>query len=231
MDTMTLFEDNRYDWRETYFVYFESSHRPKLPEVRRALQIHAPFLCVLSSKADPNEYLVEMTVASYEDHAALEIIYQEGRNVLNEAKHSARSLAKGAHKEERLKLQKIAQCNMRLDVHHFEQLAETSVFNITKIPEIKFPKHNTSPPGHGNVFLRALQPDTTDKGQFYFDPNFYEQCRHDRAGEELDTANAIGMDSGEFERINPETLVTVLEILCRLSRGVALDPASGIVLE
>jgi hypothetical protein len=47
----------------------------------------------------------------------------------------------------------------------------------------------------------------------------------------LDIADADGMDSGEFERINPEMLVTVLEILCRISHGVALDPASGIILE
>jgi hypothetical protein len=62
---MTLFSDDRYNWRETYFVYFESSRRPKLPEIRHALHTYAPFFCVLDSKADRNENLVEMTIASY----------------------------------------------------------------------------------------------------------------------------------------------------------------------
>ena len=227
---MTLFDDNRYDWRETYFVYFESAHRPKLPEVRRALRIHAPFLSISNIKADPDGNLVEMTIASYEDHAALEIVYREGNDILTEARHLARSLKEEASEEERLKLQKIVHCKTRFDVHHFEQTADTHVFNITKIPELNFPTQTTTSGGISGAFAKALKTNETEKGKFYFDPNSYDQCRNNRAGEELDVSAVIGMDSG-FERINPEMLVTVLETLCRISRGIALDPASGIVLE
>ena len=228
---MTLFEDNRYDWRETYFVYFESSHRPKLSEVRHALQTHAPFFDVLDSRAEPNGNLSAITIASYENHAALEVIYREGQDILIEAQHCARSLKKGANEKELAQLQKIAQCKRRFDVHHFEQTAETGVFNITKLPELKFARQSTIPAEHGAVFLKAFEQETADKGKFYFDLHSYEQCRNNRAGEGLEATDMIGMDSGEFERINPETLVTVLEIFCRLCHGIALDPASGIVLE
>ena len=228
---MTLFDDDRYDWRETYFVYFESSLRPKLPDVRRALKAYAPFFNILSSKADAEGNLAEMTIASYEDHAALEIIYREGNDILAEARHLARSLEKDASEEERAQLQKIVQCKTRLDVHHFEQTAGTKVFNITKLPELKFSKQSTFPPDHSDVFAKALGTDTKSKGKFHFDPYSYDQCRNDHAGEKLDAVDADTPDSAEFERINPEMLVTVLEILCRISRGVALDPASGIVLE
>jgi len=227
---MTLFDDNRYDWRETYFVYFEASHRPKLPEVRRALRTHAPFLSIPNIKADPDGNLVEMTIASYEDHAALEIVHREGNDVLTEARDLAQSLKEGASEEERLKLQKIVQCKMRFDIHHFEQTADTHVFNIVKVPELNFPKQTTTPAGISDAFAKALKTNVKEKGKFYFDSNSYDQCRSNHIGEELDIANALGMDSG-FERINPEMLVTVLEILSRISRGVALDPASGIVLE
>ena len=230
MGTMTLFEDDRYDWRETYFVCFESSHRPKLPEIRRALKTYTSFFCILNSKADLHENLVEMTIASYEDHAALEIVYREGHGVLTEAKQLVKSLKKEANAEERAQLQKIVQCKTRFDVHHFEQLAETSVFNVTKLPELKFSRQSTFPVDHSDVFSKALGTDAADHGQFYFDPRSYAQCRNDHAGEELDIADNSALDSGDFERINPEMLVTVLEVLCQSSNGIALDPASGIIL-
>ena len=228
---MTLYSDDRYNWRETYFVYFESSRRPKLPEVQRALKTYAPFFCILESKADRNEHIVEMTIASYEDHAALEIVFQEGKEVLNEARYLAHSLKKDVSPEERSKLQKIVQCSMRFDVHHFEQIAGTAVFNVTKLPELKFSRHSTFPIDDSDIFSKALKTGVAGKGKFYFDPDSYAQCRNDHAGEELDSSDANDeVDSGEFERINPEMLVTVLEILCRISHGVALDPASGIIL-
>jgi len=227
---MTLFEDNRYDWRETYFIYFEDSYRPKLPEIRRALKTYAPLFYILDSKADLHDNLVEITIASYENHAALEIIYREGKDVLTEIQHLVRTLKRDATAEELVKLKKIIQYKTRFDVHHFEQTAGTGMFNITKLPELKFARQSTMPVDHSDVFSKALGQDAPGKGQFYFDPNSYDQCRSDLSGEELDISDSIAIDSGEFERINPEMLVTVLEIFCRISRGVALDPASGIVL-
>ena len=223
--TMTLFDDNRYDWRETYFVYFESSHRPKLPEIRRALRIHAPFLSILDYKTESDGSLVAMTIASYEDHAAMEIVYRDGSDVSGEARLFAHSLKKDAGEEERLKLQKIAQCKMRFDVHHFEQTADTHIFNITKVPELNFSKQTTIPT---DVFSKALKIDAAGEGKLHFDPNSYDKCRTDHVAEEPN--DSVGMDSGITERINPDMLMTVLQILCRTSRGIVLDPASGIVL-
>ena len=228
---MTLFEDDRYNWRETYFVYFESPHRPKLTEVRHALKKRAPFFTILESKAESNGYLVAMTIASYENHAALEIIYREGSDVQNEAAHWVSSLKHEATDEEFKQLQKVVRCQSRFDIHHFEQTAGTGVFNVMKLPELKFSRKTTTPVDRSDVFLKALGQDATSKERFHFDPRSYNRCRHGNAGEELDIANIDPMDSGEFERINPEMLVTVLEVLCRASHGVAIDPASGIVLE
>jgi len=227
---MTLFEDNRYDWRETYFVYFESSHRPKLSEIRRALKTYAPLFYILDSKAEADGNLVAITIASYENHAALEIVYREGKDVLTEVQQLVRSLQKDATTEERAKLQKIAQCKTRFDVHHFEQTADTGMFNVLKLPELKFARQSTLPADHGDALSKALGQDNARQGKFYFDPLSYDRCCSNRAGEELDIADTNTMDSGEFERIDPEMLVTVLEIFCHISHGVALDPASGITL-
>jgi len=227
MNIMTLFDDDRYDWCETYFVYFESSHRPKLPTLRRALNTYAPFFDILDSKAEPNGNLIAMTIASYENHAALEIVYREGNDVLTEIQQLVHSLQEEAVSEELLKLRQITQCTMRFDVHHFEQLAGTSAFNVTKLPELRFARQSTLPTEHGDIVSQTLGQNAKNKGKFHFDPDCSDRCRYPKG---LDVADVAGMDSGEFERINPELLVTVLELLCRTSHGVALDPASGIVL-
>ena len=227
---MTLFEDDRYNWRETYFVYFESSHRPKLTEVRRALKISAPLLSILDSKAESQGHLVAMTIASYENHAAMEMVYREGNDVLLEAQHLVRSLKEEATPKELAQLQKIVRCKTRFDIHHFEQTAGTGVFQVKKLPELKFSKQTASLVDRGDVFLKALGQDTPSKEKFHFDPNSYNQCRHARL-EDMDISDRDSMDTGELERIDPEMLVTVLEILCRISHGVVVDPASGMVLE
>ena len=219
---MTLFDDNRYNWRETYFVYFEPPHRPKLAKVRQMLKTHAPFLSILDGKEDENENLIAMTIASYEDHAALEITYREGDDVLAEAKHTFHSLKEEASPRELSQLEKIASCQTRFDVHHFEQTAATSAFNVTKIPEIKFPIQSPVVFKSKDVFSRVL---AMVKEKFYFDPHSYEQCRH---GQIDDDSNSVCMDT---ERIDPDALIIVLGVLCRISHGIALDPASGIVME
>ena len=230
MYVMTLFEDERYDWRETYFVCFETAYRPKLPEIRRALKMYAPLFYVLDSKADFDENLIEIIIASYENHAALEIVYREGKDVQTEIQHLTCSLEKDATAEEFAKLKRIVQYKARFDVHHFEQTAATGVFKIAKLPELKFARQSTLPEDHGDVFLKALGQNTLSKKKFYFDPKSYDQCSGGLSGDDLEISDSSIIDSGEFERINPEMLITVLEIFCRISRGIALDPASGIVL-
>jgi len=228
---MTLFNDDRYNWRETYFVCFESTHRPTLPGVRQALKRHIPFLEILACQADEHENLTLLTAASYEDHAAMEIIYREGNDILDESKHLYHTWSTEATAAERVQLEKMVHCRTRFDVHHFEQTAATGVFNITKLPEIKFSAQSAAVPEHKDIFSKAL---ALDKKPFHFDSDSYKRCRCGPSAEIPDASGmdeTHGMENGECERINPEMLVKVLGILCRISRGIALDPASGIVLD
>ena|GEM_PF-1951371 len=257
---MTLFDDDRYDWRETYFVYFESAFRPKLTDVRRALKLNAPFIEILNTETEPTGGIIQMTIASYEDHAALEIVYQEGNSIQNEAQHLADSLKQDASDSELVQINKISLCNTRFEIHHFEQTAETRTFKITKVPEITFPKKKSKTVGRDDVFSKALTPEKSlpgikppgmrsphkaagsskvgnNTGSLHFDADSYSLCRFGPTGKTAKTfehdssgIDTLDMDSG-YERINPEMLVSVLEVFCRISRGVAIDPASGIILE
>jgi hypothetical protein len=225
---MSLYGDDRYTWRETYFVYFDSTHRPKLADVRRELHAVAPLLKILDSKSEPDGRLTAMTVASYEDHAALEIVYREGNDVLDEIRGMSAMLEIIASQKEKDQLHKIVQCKSRFDVLHFEQTAGTAAFNAFKVPTLKFGHQSTDVPDRRDGFSKALRSEK--KPRFHFDPESYDQCINDGAGQELDAADTDTDGSAEYERIDPSMLVAVLETLCRQSRGVAIDPASGIII-
>jgi hypothetical protein len=225
---MSLFNDERYTWRETYFVLFDPAKRPRLSDVRRELRHVAGTLTILNDKAELNGNLTSMTVASYEDHAALEIVYHEGNSVPNEIGLLAEILEKGCTAKEKEQLQKAKKYRAKFEILHFEQTAGTAEFKIVKIPDLRFApreKNKTTLPfSNGNYFDKLL---STQKKRFHFDPNSYENCIAN--GVEPDE-NTNSEDSAEFERIDPNTLVFVLEILCRLCHGIAIDPASGVII-
>jgi hypothetical protein len=225
---MSLFNDERYTWRETYFVFFDPAKRPLLSEIRRELRHYAGTLTILEGKAEPNGQLVSMTVASYEDHSALEIVYHEGNNVHNEIGLLAELLEKGSTAKEKERLRNAQKYRAKFEILHFEQTAGTEAFQIVKMPVLQFAprqKDKTGTPFSKRKDSDKLLPD--QKKRFHFDPNSFENCITNGNETELEDNNE---DSSEFERIDPNTLVFVLEILCRLCHGVAIDPASGVVI-
>ncbi|MDR2755882.1 MAG: hypothetical protein LBC20_09265 [Planctomycetaceae bacterium] len=225
---MSLFSDERYTWRETYFVLFDPAMRPRLSDVRRELRHVAGTLTILDNKAEPNGNLVSMTVASYEDHAALEIAYHEGNNVHSEIGLLTELLEKGSTPKEKEQLHHAKKYCAKFEILHFEQTAGTAEFKIVKMPVLQFApreKNRTVPPFSNRNYSDKLF--LNQKKRFHFDPDSYENCTAN--GVELDE-NASSEDSAEFERIDPNTLVFVLEILCRLTKGIAIDPASGVII-
>jgi len=233
---MSLYDDDRYTWRETYFVLFDDlRRRPLLDELRRELQLYGKTLKILAGQANGEGRLRQLTVASYEDHSALEIIFRQGAKVAAETDSLLRILEKGCTPKERERLRLVKQWSTKLDVLHFEQTAGTAEFKVVKLPVLKF----QSPPS--DVARREPFPTQRHadrfgaRPKFQFDPNSYENCLAGGVGDEyaqkLDQHEIGAEDSSIFERINPSTLVIVLEILCRLTDGIAIDPASGIIID
>ena len=217
---MSLFEDDRYAWRETYFVFFDPRCRPRLREVRQELRSHAGTFRILNEQADKLDLLQALTVASYEDHSALEISYREGEDVASEIGGLIEMLGNGCSAREKERLLRVAHYRAKFDVLHFEQTAGTAAFKIVKMPELRF-----APPQDS----KQVAAPKGRRARFHFDPDSYENCVNNGAGAELDEQDA-GMDSAIIERVDPNTLILLLETLCRLSDGVAIDPASGVVV-
>ena len=68
---MSLFADGRYQWRETYFVLFESKHRPLAADVKRVLGELGPRIEIHEMAASDHGKLESMTVLSHADAAGI----------------------------------------------------------------------------------------------------------------------------------------------------------------
>ncbi len=104
-------------WRETYFILFSQEHRPTLQRVARTL-VQADKRLVLENLAEDEMGLfTSLLVESSEDHAALEISYEEGDVVIEQNLEWAKMLQKELPSAQ---LQQIVRSDARLDVAHFE---------------------------------------------------------------------------------------------------------------
>jgi len=67
---MSMFEDSRYRWRETYFVLFPAKKRPTLKSVTKMLSaLNKRF--ELTNLNDEEEFVDSLTLISPDDFAAL----------------------------------------------------------------------------------------------------------------------------------------------------------------
>ena len=122
---MSMFEDRRYRWRETYFVLFHSSNRPTLKTVEQALAALNDNYTLTNLGADAQGRFESLTLLSPDDFAALDLCYTTGAEVLEEGAELAGEMQPAACELGTSgDVERITQCDARFDVLHFEQVAE-----------------------------------------------------------------------------------------------------------
>jgi hypothetical protein len=122
---MSLFADERYQWRETYFVLFRSPDRPLASDV-------ASLLCqgnerheVTDVQADEYGRFESLTLFSPDDFSAMDITFVTGEEVAEQVNELSCEIAKSTLTDEgRKKLARLQHCDARFDVYHFERIAE-----------------------------------------------------------------------------------------------------------
>jgi hypothetical protein len=162
---MSTFENKNYRWRETYFVLFDAKKRPKLASVVKVLGDLDERYELVEPQGDNKGHIEALTVVSDDDHAAMDICYIEGEEVLEQAPDLVKDLKKSADDAfPDFPLSNILTYDGRFDVLHFERI----------------------------------------------DQEFEEE--------------------EDDEMLDPSALLAVLETLAKLTRGVAVDPQSGTIL-
>ena len=120
---MSTFEDDRYRWRETYFVLFSASRRPTLKTVERALAGLSNRYELSQLSGDETGRFDSLTVTSPDDFAALDVCYTSGAEVTEQTAELVEELTASVEPQFRPALKRMKQCDGRFDVLHFEQVA------------------------------------------------------------------------------------------------------------
>jgi hypothetical protein len=122
---MSLFENNHYRWRETYFVLFNHKHRPSLDAMKATVKQLGKRYELTEIRVDTEGRLESLTLNAPYDYAAMDITYITGEDVAEQVAELTRDMKGMAlTPEEKLKLKRLPDCDARFDVYHFEQIVD-----------------------------------------------------------------------------------------------------------
>jgi hypothetical protein len=119
---MSLFSDDRFQWRETYFVLFREPDRPLADKVAESFA-QDPRIQVTEVSGDEAGLFEALSLSSPDDFSGMDITYVTGEEVKEQIDQLLQDLAKTTLNEEEVgKLNRLDQCDARFDVFHFEQV-------------------------------------------------------------------------------------------------------------
>jgi hypothetical protein len=121
---MSTFERDGYQWRETYFVFFDRARRPTLKQIEKLLHKLSRRFKLEGGTADEQGHFESISLVSESDFAAVDIAYEEGDEVLEQAAAMAKEFKLSQlDAEERKKLERLPRLDARFDLLHFENIA------------------------------------------------------------------------------------------------------------
>jgi hypothetical protein len=122
---MSLFENDQYRWRETYFVLFDSAKRPTLQRTKHVLAALSNHYTLSNFSHDKKGLLESLTLLAPDDFAALDVCYVGGEEVLEQGAQLAKEIKFALYDPaDQEKLKKLGKYDGRFDVLHFEQIAD-----------------------------------------------------------------------------------------------------------
>jgi hypothetical protein len=135
---MSMFENDQYRWRETYFVLFDAAKVPAMKQIEKTLSSLSGRYTLTNMRADAKGRLESLTILAPDDFAALDICYVEGEEVKEQVDGLADEL-KGleTRAEDRARIERIRKCDARFDILHFEQL--TDLDDVDELDEMLDP--------------------------------------------------------------------------------------------
>jgi hypothetical protein len=111
--------NDQLEWRDTYFILFQRSHRPTITQVETTITGASRRLKLENLEADDDGLFESVLVQAPQDNAALEISFETGDAVVQQSAELARQL-KG--EVDAKQLQRILKADARLDVMLFERV-------------------------------------------------------------------------------------------------------------
>lgn len=123
---MSLFEDDQYQYCDTFFVYFQAQNRPSLEDIEKALSGGGETRELTDAKSDSNGAFKSITVRSPHDSSAMDIAFVGGEEVAEQVEELVSEFRQiSLEGDDFEKLKKIKDANARLDVFQFERISES----------------------------------------------------------------------------------------------------------
>jgi hypothetical protein len=121
---VSLFEDSRFVYRDTFFVYFQLSDRPSGEQVQAVLtELGDKYACGELRQTDGK--FESISVLSPQDYSAMDITFVSGDEVREQIKDMMTDFkVMTLTGDDRKKVAVFETCDARLDVFHFEQVSE-----------------------------------------------------------------------------------------------------------
>ncbi len=117
---MSLFEDDKYEYRDTFFIHFKNDDRPTGSEVKACIESLGEKYEFSNLKETDGKF-ESVTIRSPHDSSAMDIAFVQGQEVLEQVADLMKdfrtiTLSGDDHK----KLKKLDECDARFDIFHFE---------------------------------------------------------------------------------------------------------------
>lgn len=119
---MSLFENDEYQWRETYFVLFDKAKRPSAKVMETLLTGLNKSYEVRDVQATENGDFESLTLISNDDYAAMDLTCGTSEEIQEQIQDLAEELKESAGPDELATIERIPECTARLEVYHFEQM-------------------------------------------------------------------------------------------------------------
>ena len=120
---MSLFANENYRWRETYFVLFRRENRPSVDQLKKTLQGLGGGYDVSEIHLTEEGNLEALTLLSPLDFAAMDISYVEGEEVVEQIEELKGELeTPSCSQGDSEKRELLLQCDARFDIYHFQQI-------------------------------------------------------------------------------------------------------------
>lgn len=121
---MSLFEDENYVYRDTFFIHFEDENRPTGQEVKSCIESLGEKY-EFSNLRETDGKFESVTIHSPHDSSAMDITYLAGGEVLEQVADLMKDFRTiTLSGDDHQKLRKLDSCNARFDIFHFEHKSD-----------------------------------------------------------------------------------------------------------
>ncbi|MCG8587168.1 MAG: hypothetical protein MI757_20880 [Pirellulales bacterium] len=136
---MSLFDNNLYQWRETYFVYFREKDRPSLEIVEKCLKASGQRTRIEDGRADADGKFESITIYAPDSNSAMDVACVADEEVAEACENLITEMTGEAGIDEPEKLAKLDGCDIRLEVMHFEEMVEYPDLDVDEMEEMLEP--------------------------------------------------------------------------------------------